>query len=50
MKTDNFEQAQIAEKSERRDPLGFLNIYYVPEYQKTEGGPFGIIRKFSKKV
>ena len=49
MKNDNFEQSHSAEKSEKRDPLGFSNIYYVPKYQKIEGGPFGTIKKFSKK-
>ena len=49
MKNDNFEQSHSAEKSERGDPLGFSNIYYVPKYQKIEGGPFGTIKKFSKK-
>ena len=34
MKNDNFEQSHSAEKSERGDPLGFSNIYYVPKYQK----------------
>ena len=38
MKNDNFEQSHSAEKSERGDPLGFSNIYYVPKYQKIEGG------------
>ena len=37
MKNDNFEQSHSAEKSERGDPLGFSNIYYVPKYQKIEG-------------
>ena len=34
MKNDNFEQSHSAEKSEKGDPLGFSNIYYVPKYQK----------------
>ena len=38
MKNYNFEQSHSAEKSERRDPLGFSNVYYVPKYQKNEGG------------
>ena len=38
MKNDNFEQSHSAEKSERGVPLGFSNIYYVPKYQKIEGG------------
>ena len=50
MKNDNFEQSHSVEKSERGDPLGFSNIYYVPKYQKKlKGGPFGTIKKFSKK-
>ena len=50
MKNDNFEQSHSAEKPERGDPLGFSNIYYVPKYQKKlKGGPFGTIKKFSKK-
>ena len=49
MKNDNFEQSHSAEKSGRGYPLGFSNIYDVPKYQKNEGGPFGTIKKFSKK-
>ena len=49
MKNDNFEQSHSAEKSGRGGPLGFSNIYYVPIYQKIEGGPFGTIRKVSKE-
>ena len=33
-----------------KDPLGFSNIYYVPKYQKIEGGPLGTIKKFSKSL
>ena len=29
--------------------LKFSNIYYVPKYQKIEGGQFGTIKKFSEK-
>ena len=50
MKNDNFEQSHSAEKSERGDPLGFSNIYYVPKYQKNEVyNSFGTIKKFSEK-
>ena len=48
MKNDNFEQSHSAEKSERGDPMGFSNIYYVPKHQKKlKGGPCGSIKKFS---
>ena len=44
-------KSHSAEKSERRDPLGFFNIRSVAKYQnKLKGGPFGDIKKFSKKV
>ena len=49
MKNGSFEQSHSAEKSEREDLLGFSNIFYVPKLQKTEGGPFDTIKKFSKK-
>ena len=39
----------IVPKNLKGDPLGFSNIYYFPKYQKIEGGPFGTIKKFSKK-
>ena len=39
-----------AEKSERRDSLGFFKIRSVAKYQnKLKGGPFEDIKKFSKK-
>ena len=39
-----------AEKCKRGDPLGFISIYSVAKYQETrKGGPFGDIKKFSKK-
>ena len=37
-----------AEKTERGDPLGFLNIHSVAKLQKNEGGPFG--ESFFEKV
>ena len=49
MKNDNFEKSHSAEKSERGDPLGFSNIYYVPKYQKIEGGTLWYNKKISKK-
>ena len=50
MKNDNFEQSHSAEKSERGDPLGFSNIYYVPKYQKKiEGGTLWYNQKFFEK-
>ena len=36
-KNENFQQSHSAEKSERRDPLGFLNIRSVAKYQKNKG-------------
>ena len=36
-----------AEKSERRDPLGFLTFVLL---QKLKGGPFGDIKNFSKSL
>ena len=51
MKNDNFEQSHSAVNSEKGDPLGFSNIYYVPKHEKIEGGPFGTMgRNFRKKV
>ena len=39
-----------AEKCERGDPLGFINIYSVAKYQKnSKGGLFWYIKKFLKK-
>ena len=50
MKNDNFEQSHSAEKSERGDPLGFLNKYYVRKYQKKiEGGTFWYNKKNFEK-
>ena len=51
MKNDNFEQSHSAEKSERGDPLGFSNIYYVLKYQKNWRGALWYNQKdFRKKV
>ena len=36
-KNENFQQSHSAEKSEKRDPLGFFNIRSVAKYQKNEG-------------
>ena len=49
MKNDNFEQSHSAEKSERGDPLGFSNIYYVPKYQIIEGGTLWYNKKNFEK-
>ena len=52
MKNDNFEQshsAEKSEKSERGDALGFSNIYYVPKYQKIEGGTLWYNQKIFEK-
>ena len=50
MKNDNFEQSHSVEKSERGDPLGFSNIYYVPKYQKKiEGGTLWYNQKIFEK-
>ena len=38
-----------AEKCKRGNPSGLVNIHSVAKYQKTQGGPFGDIEKFSKK-
>ena len=39
-----------AKKIEKSGPLEFFNICSVAKYRKIEGGPFGDINKFSKKV
>ena len=39
-----------AEKCERGDPLGFINIYSLAKYQKTrKGDSFEILKNFRKK-
>ena len=38
----------MPKKTEKGDPLGFLNIYFVGKIQKIEGGAFGEIF-FEKK-
>ena len=49
-KNENFQQSHSAEKSERRDPLGFFNIRYVAKYQeKMKGGIFGDMKKNCEK-
>ena len=36
-----------AEKCEKGDPFGFINIHSVAKYQKnSKGGPFGDIKKY----
>ena len=46
----NLWSLHSAEKFERRDPLGFINIRSAAKYQnKLKGGPFEGIKKFSKK-
>ena len=40
-----------AEKCNRGDPLGFINIYSVAKYQKTrKGDSFETLKHFRKKV
>ena len=48
-KNENFQQSHSAEKSERRDLLGFFNIRSVAKYQKMKGGIFGDIKKNCEK-
>ena len=48
-KNENFQQSHSAEKSERRDPLGFFNIRSVAKYQKMKGGIFGDMKKKLRK-
>ena len=53
MKILNFFQkmSHSAEKCERADPLGFINIYSVAKYQKTrKGDSFETLKNFRKKV
>ena len=45
-----LKECHRAEKCKRGDPLGFLKRQFVSKFQKKEGGPFGDIKKFSKKV
>ena len=44
----DFEQCHSAEKCKRGDPLGFLQSILLQNIE-TNKGPFGAIRKFSKK-
>ena len=48
-KNENFQQSHSAEKSERKDPLGFFNIRSVAKYQKMKVGIFGDMKKIAKK-
>ena len=41
-------KSHSAEKSERRDPLGFFNIRSVAKTQKNGEEPLGIFKKFRK--
>ena len=49
-KNENFQQSHSAEKSERRDPLGFFNIRSVQNTKKRKGGIFGDMKKNCEKV
>ena len=48
----SFKRSRIVPKNVKGgDPSGFINKHSVAKYQKTQrGGPFGDIKKFSKKV
>ena len=48
-KNNHFEKSHNVENCKRGNPLGFLKIQFVAKYQKIEGGPFGDIKKLSKK-
>ena len=48
-KNENFQQSHSAEKSKRRDPLGFFNNRSVAKYQKMKGGIFGDMKKKCEK-
>ena len=50
MKNDNFEQSHSAEKSERGTLWDFQTSIMFQNIKKIEGGHFGTIKKFSKKV
>ena len=41
-------KSHSAEKSERRDPLGFFNIRSVAKTQKNGEEPLGIFKNFEK--
>ena len=49
MKNDNFEQSRSAEKSERGTLWDFQTSIMFQNIIKLKGGPFGTIKKFSKK-
>ena len=49
-KNENFEQCHIAEKCKKRGILyDFLTSMLLQNITKIEGGPFGLIKKFSRK-
>ena len=39
----------MPKKTERGEPLGFFNIYYIAKHQKIEGGP-SVKKNFEKKL
>ena len=50
-KNNHFKKSHNVENCKRGDLLGFLKIQFVAKYQKKiEGGPFGDIKKLSKKT
>ena len=49
-KNENFQQSHSAEKSERRDPLGFLTFVLLQNTKKMKGGIiFGDMKKNCEK-
>ena len=49
-KNEKFQQSHSAEKSERRDPLGFLTFVLLQNTKKMKGGIiFGDMKKNCKK-
>ena len=49
MTNDNFEQSHSAEKSERGTLWVFKHLLCSKISKKLKGGPFGTIKKYSKK-
>ena len=49
-KNDNLERSHSAEIFKRENPLGFWHFSLLQNIKKTRRGPFGDIKKFSKKV
>ena len=49
MKNDNFEQSHSAKKFERGTLRDFQTSIIFQNIKKLMGGPFGTIKKFSKK-